>query len=322
MTPKAIVKACLATMWGQRLLHLRSARARVVVLTYHRITSPAEPFDGTGVEQFRRHMRWLKTHCRTLRPQELDEAVSEPPRRQATVLVTFDDGYRSHYSSAYPILDELQIPHVVFLATRFMDEGGMIWTDEVSYMVRRTRCREVCLPWDRGERVALESPVARRRVEALCKAHLKRVPDQQRRQLQQALGRLLGVELARDALPRQMLDWNEIRAMSALACYGGHTHSHPILSQLPPEQARQEIGLCSERIAQETGVRPVLFAYPNGQRSDYTEDNQQALRNCGFSHAFTTMGGVYSAGMDRYAIRRQPTGCTTLGDFAWLAGGR
>ncbi|CAG7654198.1 polysaccharide deacetylase family protein [Paenibacillus allorhizosphaerae] len=38
------------------------------------------------------------------------------------VLVTFDDGYRSFYTNAYPILEQLNIPAVNFVITKNLDQ--------------------------------------------------------------------------------------------------------------------------------------------------------------------------------------------------------
>jgi hypothetical protein len=45
------------------------------------------------------------------------------------------------------------------------------------------------------------------------------------------------------------------------------------------------------------------------------------LQRHGFEMGFSTIEGVHQPGMDRYAIRRQPTGAASIGDFAWLVAG-
>jgi peptidoglycan/xylan/chitin deacetylase (PgdA/CDA1 family) len=132
----------------------------------------------------------------------------------------------------------------------------------------------------------------------------------------------LGVDSQDGGAGRQMLSWAEVRATIGLTRYGGHTHTHPILSQVSGERAEREIRLCHERIAAETGIAPRFFAYPNGRAQDFGDETKAILRRFGYELAFSTIEGLHAPGMDRYAIRRQPTGSTRLEDFAWLVAGR
>ena len=45
---------------------------------------------------------------------------------------------------------------------------------------------------------------------------------------------------------------------------GGHTINHPILKELPDDEARREIEDCATWIRDVTGDAPTSFAYPNG----------------------------------------------------------
>jgi peptidoglycan/xylan/chitin deacetylase (PgdA/CDA1 family) len=113
-----------------------------------------------------------------------------------------------------------------------------------------------------------------------------------------------------------------VRATIGLTRYGGHTHTHPILSQVDGERAEREIRVCHERITAETGVAPRYFAYPNGRAQDFSDETKAILRRCGYELAFSTIEGLHAPGMDPYAIRRQPTRAARLADYAWLVAGR
>ncbi|MGN7469317.1 polysaccharide deacetylase family protein [Brevibacillus sp. SAFN-007a] len=97
---------------------------QVVVLTYHHVT------DGSGQryvitpEQFARHMSFL--HENDLNPISLEEFLhfvdtGSLPTENA-VLITFDDGYESYYTHAFPILRTYGYPSVNFvIAGRLRD---------------------------------------------------------------------------------------------------------------------------------------------------------------------------------------------------------
>ena len=318
---KQALKRLLATSWGWKAGAL-VRRTGVIVLMYHRITRGKEPFPGLDLARFRAQMQWIKRHGLVIAPEELLDYARAGRRTRPPVLVTFDDGYRDYYDNAYPILDELRIPVVAFLATAFLDHGGMIWTDTVHWAAGTARVPVARLPWDLRVTFDLRQPAQRSAFVGRCKADLKEAPDADRRRWLAALLTELGVAGREEEAGRQMLTWDEVRATAPLTRYGGHTHTHPIMSRLGPVELEREVGLCRERIAKETGVAPRYFAYPNGGPDDFTDDCKAVLRRHGFDLAFTTIEGPNEGQADPMALRRTPTGAATLGDFVWLAGGR
>jgi peptidoglycan/xylan/chitin deacetylase (PgdA/CDA1 family) len=237
------------------------------------------------------------------------------------VLVTFDDGYRDYYDNAYPVLKELDIPAVVFVATSFMDNGGLLWTESLSWAIEEASERYAKLPWSDKRAFDLSSKNERKCLENAAKWHLKQVPDAQR---QRDLGLLfdeLGVSPGQANLDRQMMNWDEVRATLGLTLIGGHSHTHPIMSRLDERQMDLEIRVCRDRIASETGKAPKYFAYPNGRQQDFNDVTKHLLRLYGFELAFSTIEGINGRDIDEMAIKRQPTGAINAGDFACLVGG-
>ena len=92
----------------------------VPILMYHNLTAeendPAISKDTMWVGQFRRQMEMLKENGfqaislgQLFALVEQGKALPEKP-----VLLTFDDGYSSVYELAFPILQEMEMPAVVF----------------------------------------------------------------------------------------------------------------------------------------------------------------------------------------------------------------
>jgi len=89
---------------------------KVVVLLYHDISDNRKNSATIPPELFREHMAVLETDFNVI---SLDDVVafqngqkSIPPN---AVAITFDDGYRSNYEVAYPILKQYGWPATVFL---------------------------------------------------------------------------------------------------------------------------------------------------------------------------------------------------------------
>jgi peptidoglycan/xylan/chitin deacetylase (PgdA/CDA1 family) len=318
-TVKQAVRRAFSSRLGWRALGPILRQPGVIVLTYHRIRAAGSADPGLSVEKFAEQMRWVRDRCDPIGPEALVERARQRRAARPPVLVTFDDGYRNYHDLAYPVLESLAIPAVVFLATSFVDEGGMMWTEEVQWAADNTQKERVTLPWGDARTVELRDAAARAALGGEARAHLKRLPDAERRATQAALLRELGNPPPKE---RQMLSWDEVRRTMGLTCYGGHTHTHPILSRLDAEAADREIRTCKERIVAETGRAPTVFAYPNGRKSDYTAETKQILRRHGFELAFSTSEGIAGADSDWMAIKRLPgESAADLADFGWIAGG-
>jgi len=99
--------------------------ATPLILCYHAVspTFPA-PLSVTPTDLERQLVLLLR---RGYEGTTFTRALEEPSARR-TLVVTFDDAYRSVLESALPILDRLGVPGTVFAPTDFIgEEGPMTW---------------------------------------------------------------------------------------------------------------------------------------------------------------------------------------------------
>jgi peptidoglycan/xylan/chitin deacetylase (PgdA/CDA1 family) len=283
----------------------------VVVLAYHRVSVPGDPFRHVDVATFRAQMEWLRRHCRIIGPDELRHALDRRSDRPAA-LVTFDDGYRDYREHAYPVLQSLNIPAVNFVATKFIDDGALFWWDILDLACRRTRLDEVSLPWTE-RRFDARTPAARMRIYRECQQYLKSQGEAEKNVMIPRVLDALQVSIQELAIPRQVMTWDQIRETTPLTTYGGHLHTHPLVSRIDAEQLEAELEFSHERMRQELGARPRLFAYPDG---NITEAAKAALRRHDYDVAFGITEGFLTRGVDWFAVRRIP-GPQSVADLAW-----
>lgn len=276
----------------------------VAILMYHRVGVEGSVFPSHRVEEFADQMRWLRQHCTPIHPQNLRTAAATARSRRPPVLVTFDDGYRDYHDLAYPILKRLDIPAIVFLSTGLIDEGGLLWTDLVHLAILRSPLGQVQLPWPGGGIHKLGDTAERMTLSAVARKHLKSLPDMARRAAVEQLVTVLATDPASLHVERQMLSWDEVRATLDLTTYGGHGHTHAILSRVSPTALDEEIGRCQERIMAELGAPAELFAYPNGQPQDFDVEVKKTLWKYGFFTVFSTIVGINNPNTDWSEIRR------------------
>ncbi|SDD63331.1 Polysaccharide deacetylase [Paenibacillus sp. UNCCL117] len=101
-------------------------RDQVAVLMYHHVADDAESSSTVSTDLFRRQLSYLKQqgyHFITM--QELIRYYQGDSVPEKAVFVTFDDGYRSFYTGAYPILKELDVPAVNFAITKDLENPDL-----------------------------------------------------------------------------------------------------------------------------------------------------------------------------------------------------
>jgi len=315
---KIIIKKIIVIPVIWRTIGALIRREGIVVLMYHRVTPDKGPFSALPLEKFRQQMLWLKKNCNILHPDEFIKQIDNASRARPSVLITFDDGQRCVHDVIYPVLKELEIPATVFLATNSMDNGGLIWTDEVSWAISETKLVSFCLPWDPDTELNLETDTARSYAARVCKKYLKALPDAERKQWQALLLKTLEAGEPSLQLEREMLNWDEVRACRDVFVFGGHTHNHPIMSKLDHESLENEVLTCRDRMMQELGTAPTTFAYPNGESCDFNQDCKDVLTKYGFTTAFTTIEGINTTTTDVLELKRVPTGVEAVEDLAWM----
>jgi peptidoglycan/xylan/chitin deacetylase (PgdA/CDA1 family) len=265
----SIAKAGMfATRWYQR--RLRADRfPGVLVLCYHGVRTlrwderePSFPDLHVSPETLDAQCAFIASSCDPIALEDWRKAVAgERPLPARPVLVTFDDGYRSVFDIARPILKSHGIPALLFLSTDPIEYGNLFWYDAAA--------RE-------GRAMAVEEYRRTGRFDA-------------REQC-----------LARPASPDDPLAPMTADHVRALADdgfeIGAHTATHVRLSAVAEDEQRRELVTSRDRLSAWTGRRVRAFAYPFGAAADYSSDTVRLLRELEFDCAFTTRTGYATAG--------------------------
>ncbi len=273
-----------------RLLHAGlspgGVRGRLLVFTFHRVLSRPDPLlpGEPDVADFGRMARWIAESCNVLPLAEAARHLRRGTLPARAACLTFDDGYADNLENAVPVLLQLGLPATVFVAVDAV-RNGIMWNDIVLDAVR-------CCG------VELDTAVAGIATATLPKTDpatfaarlldaLKYLPPERRW--------LSAIDLHRAATGtaetrRHMLTTEMVRTLVGLGFdVGGHTVSHPILSQIDDATALQEIRGCYQWLQDLTARRPCSFAYPNGRPgADYDQRHVEMVRTTGFEVAVST----------------------------------
>lgn len=218
----------------------------MIALMYHRINDklPAGEFVVHPAE-FETQMSFLAANPKEFQIVGLDKALVSITRQhdnattrqpKATILITFDDGYRDNYINAFPVLKKYGFPALIFLITDYIGTG-----------YKRPRYQGV--PWKRD----YLSP--------------EEIAEMARR----------GIE------------------------FGAHTATHPRLTGIGIRDAKNEIAVSRDKVAELAGKQPAAFSYPYGA---FSSQIKTEVKKSGFACAFTTISGANAPGDDMFGLKR------------------
>ena len=209
--------------------------------------------------------------------------LEEGPIPDRAVVITFDDGYRSVYETAYPLLGARGMPATVYLVTAVVDNLALVWVNALNWLLHRHP--GICAPI--AHRL-LRTPVAFRSAPEQvlhAQAHYDAAL------IEAALAEMWqesGIDPAAFATEAALyLTTAQIQELTLKGwSFGSHTARHPNLRCLDDPQRRAELETALRFIAG-VGGRPSL-AYPFGE---FDADARRLAVSLGHSSVMQ-VGGV------------------------------
>lgn len=103
-------------------------------------------------------------------------------------------------------------------------------------------------------------------------------------------------------VPDRLMNDSEVREwMAAGHTIGAHTRTHPDLTKIPPDRAREEISGSKKILEDRFGLEVKHFCYPYGKVSPAVRD---LVAEAGYETAVTTEPAVFRPGTDPFLIPR------------------
>ena len=283
---------------------------RAVILFYHRFGNQENgqrllPY--TDIHDFEKQIVYLKNLYDFMTMDEITKMLKDGRKfAKPSVVLTMDDGYADNYLLAYPVLSKYEIPAIIFLTIGLIGTRVSLWVDDIEYALTHARVQTLRLEELGNELIDISFVEGKRKAEKMLYSSMVKLENCER---QKIIGKLFDVLQVNGSQiknkPRRMLNWEEIVEMSRGGItFGAHTMSHPCLSNMATEIARDEIAMSKEIL--ETYVKtPVKhFAVPNGKEEDFTNELREYCRKIGLESVVTTEPGVVDSNDDRFRLKR------------------
>ena len=259
-----------------------------MIFLYHGIVPEGSPSArwraGQAIprDDFERHVAFLARRRRLLPLDEYLRLRPDDPRATRTATLTFDDGLRSSFDNAVPVLRRHGAPATFFVTTAHVESREPLWFSYLNALAFESIDDSVEAGGGNWPLRSLSERLRARRALGE-RARASGDPVGWARTLAQRYPLPPEVAARYEGIRPE-----ELRSVAASELFeiGSHTLTHPFLTQLTPEAQAVEVTESRRRLAELCG-RPVrFFAYPAG---DYDARTLAAVRGAGYSAGLATI---------------------------------
>ncbi len=308
-------------------------RHRVTIITFHGVMDDSQPAEWvplrhrTQISDFRNCLTWMSQHYQFVSMNtaaDILEGMIDPIENAA--VITFDDGYLNNFTIALPIMKELNIPGIFYVATGIVEDGGPFWFDRLDYAVQMANATRARHEYENGSgRADLAESFGLLRDELkdqdISEHEFRKTIEAEAGRLEEIAGcSLVGCRADPWA---GIADWNVLAEAVKSSCaeIGSHSVNHSRLSHETSQRVMEEARLSKMAIENNIAQECLHFAYPNGAHNNHT---RSCISQSGYRTAVTSDVGTNEVGADLFALKRvyPPTDMCKYELLARIAGVR
>ena len=227
--------------------------------------------------------------------ESLPARIASAAGKAPFVAFTLDDGNRDNLDHALPVFARHDAPFTIFVTQGLSERTHSLWWETLAELL--DRLDRLTFDFGSGEEFVPLGKDSQKQAAFLRFATFVHGNDES-----EAVGRI--DELARrhgleplDIVRASIMDRSQLRnlARHPLVSLGAHTVSHRALARLPEAEAAAEMALSADYVADITGARPTMLAYPYGTTQAVSSREVRLAKELGFSVGVTTRPGTITA---------------------------
>lgn len=221
--------------------------------------------------------------------------------------VTFDDGFENNYSVAAPVLDEAGVPAMYYITTGFIESNNTSWIDQIEFAFEKVSSFTFQNPYDANQSFVCDSPESKITALTEIRKFVKQSSSINSVEFaQKSLEQLKIEDIEIDPHLDQKMSWQQAAELDrhALFTIGGHTHTHPILSFLSPDELQDELDTSLSLLQKHLQRDIPHYSYPEGLAHCYNDDVIHALQTRGVICSPTAIHGDNRLGDSLFHLNR------------------
>jgi peptidoglycan/xylan/chitin deacetylase (PgdA/CDA1 family) len=287
------------------------------ILAFHSVSNNENYFvKGTNMwvsaSLFVELCAYIRKYYNIISLQKFVESLKEGKIPERSVVITFDDGFADNYHFAYPILKKFQIPATIFLTTEAIDNRKPIWIQKLNYLVNEFGVDEIIGKIrDSSKYAYFERSIGSGNSDNVSPKQLEqfltyKIAKNHRQEFLTELYSEFDISMEDIFSSKSVfLSWEEIKKMQADGiCFGNHGKSHTPFSVLSKDDQIAEVLNSKSTIVQHLDQDFMPFAYPFGQKRDFTNVTKQIVDEAGHSCILTAMSTLNHANTSRMELGR------------------
>lgn len=244
-------------------------------------------------------------------PLGMDEIISnyekntDPP--PFSYAITFDDGFENNFSVAAPILEKADTPAIFYVSTDIIENKTITWTDQIEYCLEVVDSGKIKLPWEENELSFFDTKSKIALMENL-RGYLKKNLDVDPKNIVESFYTKFDLKLlekSNDPLDKKM-DWHQLKKLNdnKLFLVAGHSHKHVSLASLNLADLNYQIDLSLSMLHKKAGIKSIHYAYPEGQKNDYSPEVIDCLKSKGIKCSPSAIDGKNNKETDLFNLKR------------------
>lgn len=300
---------------------------RALVLMYHRINTPTtDPWSlSVSPKNFEQQLQFLINNYSIITTHELARQLDSGKIKNRSVALTFDDGYLDNYIVAKPLLEKYSVPATFFITDSYITNKQSFWWDELEYIIVHADTlpsvfsitfKGKSIHFDLENEVVLtdklqskqagytynKQPTSRTRLYFKLWELFSPLLREEQIQLLKLIREWAGFT-EQDTKTEGAMSAQQLKQLSnhPLFTIGGHTKTHPSLSDHSEEVQDKEITENWLYLENLLNTQIDNFAYPSG---NFNSSTLKLLKKNNFTAAFTTNAKPVNENTPFYEIPR------------------
>ncbi len=216
--------------------------------------------------------------------------------------ITFDDGDRTSYDHAFPVLKEMGIPATLFVSPKIISSGRNYWFQDLSCI--RNKVSDISLKKTVAEVLNCDyAQIEKYMIFSIFKSmkirDIFRVIEAVKKEHNVAINEAYNITV------RELHELGDSKNITI----GAHTMNHPVLNNESDTDAEKEIRESIEGLSQILKQEVSYFAYPNGVAGlDCGAREEAMLRENKIKLSFTTNSHFFGHGTNPFSFPRHGLG--------------
>ena len=305
--PYRVLSSRPVTSWGLS----SGAKQGVTTFMYHEVGSnenDANAWQIVKESDFLAQLDFIREQYEVVSLDEANEFIRKPKKlNKPLATLTFDDGLKGNIQRLLPIVESLEMPITIYIATGHVEAQHSFWADKIVNALQNAHCVAIDLrPFGLGIfRIDKADPESRWAQTSSLLDALKTCPPTNQAKAVNSVLEQISPGLAPSVLaPLSVQEVQEL-AHSKFVTLGAHTHGHEVLTMLTDDEIVQTVEKSLSRLLQWTGCRPQHFAYPCGLHDARV---RRVIEGLGFLTGMSGHSGIWLAESERFNIPRVSVG--------------